>query len=136
MIVLNFYLRRNGMSSYDISTCNIYLRCILQEGILKISDFNASIEADIPIDYLETWRGMEECVHQGLVRSIGISNFNSEQIIRLLKSAKIAPVNNQVSGIKSFHDCIFSVKFVFLSELIYIFSINYFSISYIFSKHF
>ncbi|XP_012063195.1 PREDICTED: alcohol dehydrogenase [NADP(+)] A-like [Atta cephalotes] len=38
---------------------------------------------------------MEECVHQGLTRSIGISNFNSEQITRLLKSAKIAPVNNQ-----------------------------------------
>jgi len=52
------------------------------------------IESDT--DYLETWRGMEECVHQGLTRSIGISNFNSEQIIRLLKSAKITPVNNQI----------------------------------------
>lgn len=48
------------------------------------------------VDYLETWRGMEECVHQGLTRSIGISNFNSEQINRLLESAKIAPVNNQI----------------------------------------
>lgn len=47
-------------------------------------------------DYLETWRGMEECVRQGLVRSIGVSNFNSEQITRLLKSATIAPVNNQI----------------------------------------
>ncbi|XP_050449163.1 1,5-anhydro-D-fructose reductase-like [Cataglyphis hispanica] len=52
------------------------------------------IESDV--DYLETWRGMEECVHQGLTRSIGISNFNSEQINRLLESAKIAPVNNQI----------------------------------------
>ncbi|XP_011871746.1 PREDICTED: alcohol dehydrogenase [NADP(+)] A-like [Vollenhovia emeryi] len=48
------------------------------------------------VDYLETWRGMEECVRQKLTRSIGISNFNSEQITRLLKSAKIAPVNNQI----------------------------------------
>lgn len=39
---------------------------------------------------------MEECVRQGLTRNIGISNFNSEQINRLLESAKIAPVNNQV----------------------------------------
>jgi len=52
------------------------------------------IESDI--DYLETWRGMEECFRQGLTHSIGISNFNSEQINRLLESAKIAPVNNQV----------------------------------------
>lgn len=48
------------------------------------------------VDYLETWKGMEECVHQGLTRSIGISNFNSEQITRLLRTAKIKPVNNQV----------------------------------------
>lgn len=47
-------------------------------------------------DYLETWRGMEECVQQGLTRSIGVSNFNSEQIARLVKSAKFIPVNNQI----------------------------------------
>lgn len=47
-------------------------------------------------DYLETWRGMEECKKQGLARSIGVSNFNSEQITRLLSAAKIKPVNNQV----------------------------------------
>lgn len=33
---------------------------------------------------------------KGLVRSIGISNFNSEQIDRLLKVAEIKPVTNQV----------------------------------------
>lgn len=48
-------------------------------------------------DYLETWRGMEECKKQGLARSIGVSNFNSEQITRLLSVAKIKPVNNQVN---------------------------------------
>lgn len=47
-------------------------------------------------DYLETWKGMEECCRQGLARSIGLSNFNSEQITRLLAAAKIKPVNNQV----------------------------------------
>lgn len=48
------------------------------------------------VDYLETWRGMEECVRQGLTRSIGVSNFNSEQIERLMKAATIKPVNNQI----------------------------------------
>ncbi|XP_012539612.2 uncharacterized protein LOC105838526 [Monomorium pharaonis] len=52
------------------------------------------VESDT--DYLETWRGMEECIFEGLTRSIGISNFNSEQITRLLESAKIQPVNNQI----------------------------------------
>lgn len=39
---------------------------------------------------------MEKLVSLGLVRSIGISNFNSEQIDRLLASCEIKPVNNQV----------------------------------------
>lgn len=47
-------------------------------------------------DYLETWRGMEECARLGLAKSIGISNFNIEQITRLLGAAKIMPVNNQI----------------------------------------
>jgi len=48
------------------------------------------------IDYLEAWQGLEDCVNAGLVRSIGISNFNTKQIDRLLGAAKIKPVTNQV----------------------------------------
>lgn len=57
-----------------------------ENGVLQLTD----------TDYLETWRGMEECVRLGLTKSIGISNFNPEQITRLLGAAKIMPVNNQV----------------------------------------
>lgn len=39
---------------------------------------------------------MEKLVEIGLVKSIGVSNFNSEQITRLLSIAKIKPVCNQV----------------------------------------
>ena len=39
---------------------------------------------------------MEKLVESGRVRSIGISNFNSEQTDRVLSIAKIAPVTNQV----------------------------------------
>ncbi|KOB64994.1 Aldo-keto reductase [Operophtera brumata] len=35
-------------------------------------------------DYLETWQGMTEALHQGLTRSIGVSNFNQSQLDRLL----------------------------------------------------
>ncbi|KOB64387.1 Aldo-keto reductase, partial [Operophtera brumata] len=34
-------------------------------------------------DYLETWQGMTEALHQGLTRSIGVSNFNQRQLERL-----------------------------------------------------
>jgi len=48
------------------------------------------------IDYLETYLGMEDAFKAGKVKSIGVSNFNSEQIDRLIKEANIKPVVNQV----------------------------------------
>lgn len=39
---------------------------------------------------------MEECHRLGLAKSIGVSNFNSVQIDRILKVAKVKPVTNQV----------------------------------------
>ncbi|KAJ9579563.1 hypothetical protein L9F63_004748 [Diploptera punctata] len=48
------------------------------------------------VDYVETWKGMEKCAEMGLVRSIGLSNFNSQQIQRVLDACCIKPVNLQV----------------------------------------
>uniref|UniRef100_A0A1A9WTK9 NADP-dependent oxidoreductase domain-containing protein n=1 Tax=Glossina brevipalpis TaxID=37001 RepID=A0A1A9WTK9_9MUSC len=48
------------------------------------------------IDYLDTYKAMEELVKSGLVRSIGVSNFNSEQLQRILDHCRIKPVTNQV----------------------------------------
>lgn len=48
------------------------------------------------VDYMDTWKAMERLVATGKVKSIGVSNFNSEQIARLLSSANIKPVVNQV----------------------------------------
>jgi len=47
------------------------------------------------IDYTETWSSMEKCVELGLTKSIGVSNFNSKQIERVLSVATIKPANNQ-----------------------------------------
>jgi aldehyde reductase len=49
------------------------------------------------VDYVDTWKAMEECVKLGLTKSIGLSNFNSEQIQRVLDVATIRPVVNQVT---------------------------------------
>ncbi|KAF2902772.1 hypothetical protein ILUMI_03417 [Ignelater luminosus] len=48
------------------------------------------------IDYVDTWKAMEDIYEKGLAKSIGVSNFNSIQIDRLLKHAKIVPVTNQI----------------------------------------
>lgn len=48
------------------------------------------------VDYLETWRAFETCVKVGQVKSIGVSNFNSQQLQRVLDNCTIKPVCNQV----------------------------------------
>jgi len=48
------------------------------------------------VDYIETWQGMEDCLNNGLVQSIGLSNFNSVQIERVLSNCTVKPMMLQV----------------------------------------
>ncbi|XP_078032907.1 aldo-keto reductase 1B-like [Augochlora pura] len=48
------------------------------------------------VDYLDTWKAMEGLVTKGLAKNIGVSNFNSEQMERVLKNCTIKPVTNQI----------------------------------------
>lgn len=43
--------------------------------------------------YVETWHAMEDLVDKGLVRSIGLSNFNKEQISEVVRSVRKHPVS-------------------------------------------
>lgn len=71
------------------------------------------------VDYLDTWKAMEKLVDLGLAKSIGISNFNSQQVERLLANCRIKPVNNQVSELNFY----LWVKIILLLPFL-IFSIN------------
>ncbi|UXI19769.1 lysine-specific histone demethylase [Sarcoptes scabiei] len=48
------------------------------------------------IDYLETWQGMESVKKQNLVKAIGVSNFNSKQLKRLMEHCEMKPVALQI----------------------------------------
>lgn len=43
------------------------------------------------VHYNETWPELEKCVDEGLVRSIGLSNFNSKQVTEIFNGARIKP---------------------------------------------
>lgn len=51
---------------------------------------------DPSTDHIAIWREMEKQVEAGLVKAIGVSNFNPKQIQRLLDNAKIPPANLQI----------------------------------------
>lgn len=44
----------------------------------------------------DTWQVMEDYVHQGKVRSIGVSNFNRHHLEELFSYAEVRPVINQI----------------------------------------
>ncbi|XP_017057990.1 aldo-keto reductase family 1 member B1 [Drosophila ficusphila] len=59
------------------------------------TDANGEVEL-VDIDYVDTWRAMEKLVELGLTKSIGVSNFNADQLTRLLANCKIKPIHNQI----------------------------------------
>ncbi|RBY79946.1 aldo/keto reductase [Blastococcus sp. TF02A-26] len=50
----------------------------------------------IDVDYVETWKAMEEIYRSGRCRSIGVSNFNAHHLRRLFAETEIRPAVNQI----------------------------------------
>eukprot|EP00921_Rhytidocystis_pertsovi_P016069 GHVQ01025391.1.p1 GENE.GHVQ01025391.1~~GHVQ01025391.1.p1 ORF type:complete len:336 (-),score=31.19 GHVQ01025391.1:581-1588(-) len=50
----------------------------------------------VPVRLADTWKAMEQLVEEGLVRSLGVSNFSCQLLLDLLSYAKIKPSVNQV----------------------------------------
>lgn len=46
--------------------------------------------------YVDTWRGLIEAQRQGLVRSIGVSNFTEAMLTELIEETGVVPAVNQV----------------------------------------
>lgn len=49
-------------------------------------------------DIMPTWRAMESFVDEGLVRSIGVSNFEAHHLAPILEQGRIMPAVNQIES--------------------------------------
>jgi 2,5-diketo-D-gluconate reductase A len=50
----------------------------------------------IDVDYVETWKAMEEMYRSGRVKAIGVSNFKPHHLRRLFSDSEVTPVVNQI----------------------------------------
>jgi len=50
----------------------------------------------IDVDYVETWKAMEEIYRSGRAKSIGVSNFNAHHLRKLHGETEIVPAVNQI----------------------------------------
>ncbi|XP_043255769.1 aldo-keto reductase family 1 member A1-like isoform X2 [Colletes gigas] len=57
---------------------------------------DGSYVLDLDTDPVSVWKEMEEQVRKGRTKSIGLSNFNEEQVLSIWENAQIKPSNLQV----------------------------------------
>ncbi|KAM7534261.1 hypothetical protein Aperf_G00000116871 [Anoplocephala perfoliata] len=88
-------LKRLGLDYLDLYLVHFPAAFRLKEGAeLHGTDPNRLVYEYHKIE--DTWRAMEELVAAGLVKSIGVSNYNKRQIECLIKNCTIVPAVNQV----------------------------------------
>jgi diketogulonate reductase-like aldo/keto reductase len=59
--------------------------------------FPAKREDAMPFDFKGVWRAMEECHRLGLAKAIGVSNFTTMHLDKILAAATVPPAVNQAS---------------------------------------
>ena len=89
---------KKTLSDLQLDYLDLYL--VHWPHVFKKEFINATkAEETLPtseVPHIKTWRGMEDCVEQGLARHIGVCNFNKHKLKALSEQATIIPEMNQV----------------------------------------
>ncbi|CAH1098911.1 unnamed protein product [Psylliodes chrysocephalus] len=95
-VTLKTSLKNLGLEYLDLYL--IHWPCALKEGgaLLPKRPDDPVLSIFSNVDYIDTWKAMEVVAKKGLTKSIGVSNFSKRQLERVLESATIKPVNNQI----------------------------------------
>ncbi|XP_065181402.1 transmembrane and coiled-coil domain-containing protein 4-like [Sycon ciliatum] len=103
------HVRQSCLDCIDALQCD-YLDLFLIHSpcAMKFTGYGVGMENRIPVDdagnaildtqtqHIDTWKAMEQLVDEGLVRSIGVSNFNRSHLEALLPQCRIRPAVNQI----------------------------------------
>ncbi|XP_050399523.1 aldo-keto reductase family 1 member B1 isoform X4 [Patella vulgata] len=91
---------RDSLTSLQTDYLDLYLiHCpVAVKGSCKQGDALKTKMPHDDVDFIDTWKAMEELVIKGLVKTIGVSNFNIQQLKRLLSADNLRykPAVNQV----------------------------------------
>ncbi|XP_043939003.1 aldo-keto reductase family 1 member B1-like [Protopterus annectens] len=96
----NYHDQENVKPAFMESLTNLhltYLDVYLMHSPMgtKLNKQSGEVEFS-DVDYTDTWKEMEKLVDEGLVKAIGVSNFNVGQLERLQSMCRINPAVNQV----------------------------------------
>ncbi|KAK9719808.1 Aldo/keto reductase family [Popillia japonica] len=90
---------RETLKNLRLEYLDLYLihwpQAYKEQGELFPKDEQGNIQFS-DVDYIDTWKVLENLVAKGLIKSIGLSNFNKRQIERILKNATVKPANLQI----------------------------------------
>ena len=81
---------RASLKKLKLDYVDLYLIHWPQSGYVKETDSWERVPNHV------VWKTLEGCVKQGLVRTLGVSNFNCQSLLDLLTYCEIKPVVNQI----------------------------------------
>ncbi|XP_001601107.1 aldo-keto reductase family 1 member A1 [Nasonia vitripennis] len=80
----------------DLYLIHVPFAFVEEEGNLFPKHENGELKIDHNTDHIAVWAEMEKQVVNGLTKAIGLSNFNTKQIDRVLNSAKVPVATLQI----------------------------------------
>lgn len=101
-----------ALADADVKREDLFVTSKLWDNVTTYDDTKRAFEASLKrlqMDYLdmylihwpsegytEKWRAMEDLYNEGLIKAIGLSNFEQPHLEKLLASAKVLPVVDQI----------------------------------------
>jgi len=98
-------IRESGLSRKELYVTTKYSsgqiqktarESLVQLGLQYVDLYLIHFPSSVESDFEGAWKEFEKIKEHGLARSIGVSNFNLEQLQTILKFAKIKPAVNQI----------------------------------------